>query len=132
MMRVADYILEAIVNEGVCDVFFLPGGGSMHLNNALIKNRDINPISMLHEQGAAIAAEGYARTSGKFGVCMVTSGPGATNAITGLAGALAHVPVIPCPGWRCGCYLQRVRANRWPLHGAGCLVRKEADPGGRA
>jgi len=95
MMRVADYILEAIVNEGVCDVFFLPGGGSMHLNNALIKNRDINPISMLHEQGAAIAAEGYARTSGKFGVCMVTSGPGATNAITGLAGAwFESTPVL--------------------------------------
>ena len=86
-MRVADYILDTIVNHGVRDVFFLPGGGAMHLNNALIKNKNIRAISMLHEQGAAIAAEGYARTSGKFGVCMVTSGPGATNAITGLSGA---------------------------------------------
>ena len=59
----------------------------MHLNHALLRQKAITPISMLHEQGAAIAAEGYARTSGKFGVCLVTSGPGATNAMTGLAGA---------------------------------------------
>ena len=86
-MRVADYILDTVVNQHVSDIFFLPGGGAMHLNNALLKNKNIRAISMLHEQGAAIAAEGYARTSGKFGVCMVTSGPGATNAITGLSGA---------------------------------------------
>lgn len=86
-MRVADYILNCISSLGVHDIFFLPGGGAMHLNNALLRNKDIHPISMLHEQGAAIAAESYARTSGKFGVCMVTSGPGATNAITGVSGA---------------------------------------------
>jgi acetolactate synthase-1/2/3 large subunit len=86
-MRVADYLLDTIANQGVRHVFFLPGGGAMHLNNALLKNKDLHAVSMLHEQGAAIAAEGYARTSGKFGVCMVTSGPGATNAITGLSGA---------------------------------------------
>jgi acetolactate synthase I/II/III large subunit len=86
-MRVADYLLDTIANQGVRHVFFLPGGGAMHLNNALLKNKDLHAVSMLHEQGAAIAAEGYARTSGKFGVCMVTSGPGATNAMTGLSGA---------------------------------------------
>lgn len=86
-LRVADYILDAINAHGSKVVFFLPGGGAMHLNNALLRNKDLQAISMLHEQGAAIAAEGYARTSSKFGVCMVTSGPGATNAITGLAGA---------------------------------------------
>src|SRR5580658_5901160 len=86
-MRVADYIFEFIANQGVGDVFFLPGGGAMHLNNALLRQRRLRAVSMLHEQGAAIAAEGYARTSGRFGACLVTSGPGATNAITGLAGA---------------------------------------------
>lgn len=86
-MRVADYIFEFIANEGVEHVFFLPGGGAMHLNNALFRQPRLNAVSMLHEQAAAIAAEGYARTSGKFGACLVTSGPGATNAITGLAGA---------------------------------------------
>ena len=59
----------------------------MHLNNGLLRQPSLTAVSMLHEQGAAVAAEGYARTSGKFGVCLVTSGPGATNAMTGLAGA---------------------------------------------
>jgi acetolactate synthase I/II/III large subunit len=86
-MRVADFVFEFIVRQGVEHVFFLPGGGAMHLNDGLLRQKAITPISMLHEQGAAIAAESYARTSGKFGVCLVTSGPGATNALTGLAGA---------------------------------------------
>lgn len=86
-MRVADFIFEFIANQGIGHVFFLPGGGAMHLNNALFRQSRLTAVSMLHEQGAAIAAEGYARTSGKFGVCLTTSGPGATNAITGLAGA---------------------------------------------
>ena len=98
-MRVADYILETIAQQGLKDMFFLPGGGAMHLNNALLKNKNLRAVSMLHEQGAAIAAEGYARTSGKFGACMVTSGPGATNAITGLAGAwFESTPVIVVSG----------------------------------
>ncbi len=87
VMRVADYIFEFVANQGIGHVFFLPGGGAMHLNNALYRQERLTAVSMLHEQGAAIAAEGYARTSGKFGVCLTTSGPGATNAITGLAGA---------------------------------------------
>ncbi|WP_339844768.1 thiamine pyrophosphate-binding protein [uncultured Halopseudomonas sp.] len=86
-MRVADFIFEFIAKQGVEHVFFLPGGGAMHLNNALYRQPALTAVSMLHEQGAAIAAEGYARTSGGIGVCLVTSGPGATNAMTGLAGA---------------------------------------------
>ena len=94
-MRVADYIFQCIAEQGVAHVFFLPGGGAMHLNNALLKESRLQAVSMLHEQGAAIAAEGYARTSGRFGVCLVTSGPGVTNAITGLAGAwLESTPVL--------------------------------------
>ncbi len=86
-MRVADYVFESIARQNIQHVFFLPGGGAMHLNNGLLRQKAITPVSMLHEQGAAIAAEAYARTSGKFGVCLVTSGPGASNAMTGLAGA---------------------------------------------
>jgi len=94
-MRVADYIFEFIARQGIRNVFFLPGGGAMHLNIALRKQPAIAPISMLHEQGAAIAAENYARISGQFGVCLVTSGPGCTNAMTGLAGAwLESTPVM--------------------------------------
>lgn len=98
-MRVADYIFEFIANQGVGHVFFLPGGGAMHLNNALLRQPRLSAVSMLHEQGAAIAAEGYARTCGKFGACLVTSGPGATNAITGLAGAFFEsTPVMYVSG----------------------------------
>jgi acetolactate synthase-1/2/3 large subunit len=98
-MRVADYIVDCIAKKEVREVFFLPGGGAMHLNNALLRNKNLRAVSMLLEQGAAIAAEGYARTSGKFGACMVTSGPGATNAITGLAGAwFESTPVIVVSG----------------------------------
>ena len=85
-MRVADFLMQAIAERGVADVFFLPGGGAMHLNNALHRNSRLRGVSTLHEQGAAIAAEAYARTSRTFGVCLVTSGPGATNALTGLCG----------------------------------------------
>jgi acetolactate synthase-1/2/3 large subunit len=98
-MRVADYILDAIASRGVKEVFFLPGGGAMHLNNALLKNTRLRAISMLHEQGACIASEAYARTSGLFGVCMVTSGPGATNAITGVSGAwFESTPMVVISG----------------------------------
>jgi acetolactate synthase-1/2/3 large subunit len=94
-MRVADYVFAFVAQQGIEHVFFLPGGGAMHLNNGLLRQKAITAISMLHEQGAAIAAEGYARTSRKFGVCLVTSGPGATNAITGLAGAwFESTPVV--------------------------------------
>lgn len=94
-MRVADYIFDFIASQGVGHVFFLPGGGAMHLNNALLRQPRLTAVSMLHEQGAAIAAEAYARTSGRFGACLVTSGPGASNAITGLAGAwFESTPVL--------------------------------------
>lgn len=98
-MRVADYILHAIACRGVKVVFFLPGGGAMHLNNALLRNKSLQAVSMLHEQGASIASEAYARTSCLFGVCMVTTGPGATNAITGVSGAwFESTPMVVISG----------------------------------
>lgn len=98
-MRVADYVFAFVARQGIDHVFFLPGGGAMHLNNGLLRQPALKAVSMLHEQGAAIAAEGYARASGKFGACLVTSGPGATNAITGLAGAwFESTPVMVFSG----------------------------------
>ncbi len=95
MIRLADFIFSFLASKGAETVFFLPGGGAMHLNNALQRERKLTAVSMLHEQGASIAAEGYARTSKRFGVCLVTSGPGVTNAMTGLAGAwFESTPVI--------------------------------------
>ena len=94
-MKVSDLVFEYIANLGVKHVFYLPGGGAMHLDDSLGHNEKLTPICMLHEQPCSIAAEAYARISGKFGVCVVTSGPGSTNTITGLVGAwLDATPVI--------------------------------------
>jgi acetolactate synthase I/II/III large subunit len=86
-MKLSDYVIDAVVRAGVRDVFMLPGGGAMHLNDSLGRCGKLNYICNLHEQAVAIAAEAYARVSGGLGVAMVTAGPGGTNAITGLAGA---------------------------------------------
>jgi acetolactate synthase-1/2/3 large subunit len=94
-MKVSDYIIQQIEALGVKHVFFLPGGGAMHMNDSLGQSTKLQSICMLHEQAAAIAAEAYSRISENIGVCMTTSGPGATNAITGLAGAwLDSTPVL--------------------------------------
>ena len=94
-MKVSDFIFDYIASLGVKHVFYLPGGGAMHLDDSLGHHEGLTPICMLHEQPCSIAAEAYARISENFGVCVVTSGPGATNAITGLSGAwLDATPVI--------------------------------------
>jgi acetolactate synthase-1/2/3 large subunit len=76
-----------VANQGVKHVFFLPGGGAMHLNDSMGRCPDLEHVSMLHEQAAAVAAEAYARVTNNLGVAMVTSGPGGTNAVTGVAAA---------------------------------------------
>lgn len=87
-MKVSDYIIKFINrNMGVKDIFMLAGGGWMHLLNSLGKNKNINYICNLHEQGAAIAAEAYGQYTNNIGVAMVTTGPGGTNTITGVAAA---------------------------------------------
>lgn len=87
-MKLSDYVVDFVVKQGVKHVFMLPGGGAIHLNDSLgRRTADLEYVCALHEQGAAIAAEAYARISGGLGVAMVTSGPGGTNAVTGLAGA---------------------------------------------
>lgn len=94
-MKLSDYVFDFIRSLGVEHVFYLPGGGAMHLDDSLGHTEGLTPICMLHEQACAIASEAYARISGNFAVCVVTSGPGATNTLTGLAGAwLDATPVI--------------------------------------
>ncbi len=78
-MRVADYVMNRIKDESVKQIFMLSGGGIMYLVDALGKS-DIEYVCCHHEQAAAIAAEGYAITTGGLGVCLVTTGPGGTNA----------------------------------------------------
>ncbi len=86
-MRVADYIAQSLVQHGVRDVFMVTGGGAMHLNDALGRCRDLRVLCCHHEQACAMAAESYNRLSGRVAAVNVTSGPGGTNAITGVYGA---------------------------------------------
>ena len=81
--------MRALLDEGVDTIFGYPGGAIMPVYDALYDYRDrLNHILVRHEQAAAHAAEGYARVSGRTGACIVTSGPGATNTITGIADAM--------------------------------------------
>lgn len=94
MIKISDYVIEFIQKLGVDHIFYVSGGGAMHLNDSLGRS-SIEGVAMIHEQGASIAAESYARVREGFGCCLVTSGPGATNAITGLVGAyIDSIPVI--------------------------------------
>ena len=98
-MRVADYIFQTLADKGVKHVFLVTGGGAMHLNDALGKEPRIQYICNLHEQACAMAAEGYARIIGTPGVLNVTTGPGGTNALTGVAGAwLDSIPMLVISG----------------------------------
>ncbi|MDR3392971.1 MAG: thiamine pyrophosphate-binding protein [Sulfuriferula sp.] len=97
--RVADFIAGFIADLGVKHVFLLPGGGAMYLVDAVGKCPGLEAVACLHEQAAAISAEAYARINENLGVAMVTTGPGATNAITAVAGAwIESVPLIVISG----------------------------------
>ena len=83
--------MRSLEHQGVTTLFGYPGGSIMPAFDALYSHREqLNHILVRHEQAAAHAAEGYARVSGKVGVCLVTSGPGATNTVTGIADAMIH------------------------------------------
>jgi acetolactate synthase-1/2/3 large subunit len=94
-MKLSDYVMQAVADAGAKHVFMLPGGGAMHLNDSLGRSTRLTYTTNLHEQASSIAAEAYARVTNGLGVAMVTTGPGSTNAITGLAGAwLDSTPVV--------------------------------------
>jgi acetolactate synthase I/II/III large subunit len=99
VMPGAEVLLKALEDEGVEVIFGYPGGAVLPIYDALFKNNKIKHILVRHEQAAVHAAEGYARSTGKTGVVLVTSGPGATNAVTGLTDALMDsVPVVCLTG----------------------------------
>ena len=94
----AQIIMEVLKDEGVDTIFGFPGGAVIDIYDELVKT-DIRHILVRHEQGAVHAADGYARASGKVGVCLVTSGPGATNTVTGIASAyMDSVPLVVLTG----------------------------------
>src|SRR5581483_11622002 len=84
IMTGAEIVVRALVDQGVTDLFGYPGGAVLPLYDALFHAPKLHHVLVRHEQGATHAAEGYARSTGKPGVVLVTSGPGATNAVTGL------------------------------------------------
>src|ERR1700730_18444432 len=96
----ADILVQCLLNHGVEVVFAYPGGASMPIHQALTRVRDrLRTILPRHEQGGGFAAEGYARSTGKVGVCVATSGPGATNFVTCLADAkMDSVPLVAITG----------------------------------
>jgi len=97
-MKGCEILVEALEREGVETIFAYPGGASMELHQALTKSK-IRTILPRHEQGGSFAAEGYARASGKAGVCMATSGPGATNLISAIADAyMDSIPLVSITG----------------------------------
>ena len=89
----AEILVDCLQKEGVDHVFGYPGGAVLHIYDALEAQDKITHVLVRHEQGAAHGADGYARTNGKPGVVLVTSGPGITNAVTGIA--TAHMDSIP-------------------------------------
>ena len=93
-MKLSDYVIDFLAEQNVKHIFEICGGAITHLLDSLYDRKDIETISMHHEQAAAFAAEGYARSSKSFGVAMATSGPGATNMITGIGSCFFDS--IPC------------------------------------
>jgi len=94
-----DMLVRALQDEGVDLVFGYPGGSALHIYDAIFRQKSIKHILVRHEQGATHAADGYARSTGKVGVVLVTSGPGATNAITGIATAyMDSIPMVVISG----------------------------------
>lgn len=99
IIKLSDYVIDFLMNKGIRDVFLVSGGGVMHLLDSVGRNKKIRFIANRHEQASATAAESYARTKNVVSVCLVTTGPGGTNAITGVAGAwVDSIPMIVLSG----------------------------------
>ena len=99
-LKGAEILVKTLIEQGTTDVFGYPGGQVINIYDALYKYKDeINHILTAHEQGASHAADGYSRATGKVGVCLATSGPGATNLVTGIATAmLDSIPMVAITG----------------------------------
>ncbi len=99
MMSGSEILVACLEREGVDTIFAYPGGASMEIHQALTRSKKIRTVLPRHEQGGSFAAEGYARATGRAGVCMATSGPGATNLVTGIADAyMDSIPLVAITG----------------------------------
>jgi len=122
-IRLADYVADFLVEHGVTDVFSVVGGGAMHLNDALGHHSGLHVTYNHHEQACAIAAEAYARLDNRIAAVCVTTGPGGTNALTGVVGGwLDSIPMFIISG-----QVRYDTTARYALKEAGALVRAMGD-----
>jgi acetolactate synthase-1/2/3 large subunit len=123
----ADAVVECLVREGVDVIFAYPGGSSLELHQSLAHTDKIRVILPRHEQGGAFEAGGYARATGRVGVCMATSGPGATNLVTGLADAyMDSIPLIAITGQVYSKYIGKMAFQETDIFGMTLPVVKHS------
>ena len=121
--RLADYVADFLVAHGVTDVFSVVGGGAMHLNDALGHHEGLKVTYNHHEQACAIAAEAYARIDNKIAAVCVTTGPGGTNALTGVVGGwLDSIPMFIISG-----QVRYDTTARYEKKTTGATLRAEGD-----
>ena len=126
-MKGADCVVECLIREGVDVIFAYPGGASQELHQSLARTDKIRVILPRHEQGGAFAAEGYARATGKVGVCMATSGPGATNLVSGIADAyMDSIPLVAITGQVFSKYIGKMAFQETDFYGMTLPIVKHS------
>ncbi len=126
-MKGAECVVECLVREGVDVIFAYPGGASQELHQALARTDKIRTILPRHEQGGSFAAEGYSRATGKVGVCMATSGPGATNLVSAIADAfMDSIPLVAITGQVYSKYIGKMAFQETDFYGMTLPVVKHS------
>ncbi len=126
-MKGADAVVECLTREGVEVVFAYPGGASLELHQSLGRSEKIRVILPRHEQGGSFAAEGYARATGKVGVCMATSGPGATNLVSAIADAyMDSIPLVAITGQVFSKYIGKMAFQETDFYGLTLPIVKHS------
>ncbi|MEY4940765.1 MAG: hypothetical protein RIQ93_2500 [Verrucomicrobiota bacterium] len=126
-MKGSDCVVESLIREGVDVIFAYPGGASQELHQALARTDKIRVILPRHEQGGSFAAEGYARATGKVGVCMATSGPGATNLVSAIADAfMDSIPLVAITGQVFSKYIGKMAFQETDFYGMTLPIVKHS------
>ncbi len=126
-MKGADCVVECLIREGVDVIFAYPGGASQELHQALARTDKIRTILPRHEQGGSFAAEGFARATGKVGVCMATSGPGATNLVSAIADAyMDSIPMVAITGQVYSKYIGKMAFQETDFYGMTLPIVKHS------
>lgn len=126
-MKGSDCVVECLIREGVDVVFAYPGGASQELHQSLARTDKIRVILPRHEQGGSFAAEGYARATGKVGVCMATSGPGATNLVSAIADAfMDSIPMVAITGQVFSKYIGKMAFQETDFYGMTLPIVKHS------